>query len=79
MKVEIYSKDACPNCVKAMKKLESYEPIVYKLGEDISRDDFFSKFPGQKTLPQIVINDGHVGGYDALERWLEIEFGDEDF
>ena len=79
MEVIIYSKDNCPNCVKAMTILERHSPIVLKLGSDVSRDEFFTKFPGVKTVPQIMIDGSHIGGYPDLEKWAAFQDNDEDF
>lgn len=68
--VEIFSKDNCPYCVKAKALLDDNGYTEYKVGEDISRDDFFAKFPGHTTVPQIVINGEHIGGHDNLVKWL---------
>ena len=78
MKVVIYSKDNCPNCVKAKALMEQHNPEIVKLGEDISRDAFFEKFPGVKTVPQIEIDDQYIGGYTDLEKWLSFNT-EEDF
>ena len=79
MNVTVFSKDNCPNCVKAMVLLSDYNPTVFKVGVDISRDEFFIKFPGIKTLPQIIINGEHVGGFTALEQWVAFNNIDDDF
>ncbi len=79
MKITIYSKDNCPNCLKAITALGKHDPKVLKLGFDISRDDFFKKFPNAKTVPQIIIDSEVVGGYAELQRWIELQTFDEDF
>ncbi len=70
MKVEIYSKEQCPFCDKAKMRLAKYNPMVYKLNEDFNREEFFEKFPGARTFPQIVINGDNIGGYTDLEKTL---------
>ena len=69
-KVDIYSKDNCPFCVKAKVLLDDNGYTEIKVGEDIDREDFLTKFPGHKTVPQIVIDGEHIGGHDDLVKWL---------
>ena len=72
-KVVIYTTTICPYCVRAkmlfQRKGVSYEEI------DVSRDnDLRLKLmqqTKQRTVPQIFINEQHIGGCDdlyALER-----------
>ena len=79
MKVIIYSKDNCSNCLKVKNILNKYNPLILLLGKDITRKEFFTKFPNIKTVPQIIINNKHIGGYHELEKWLAYNIPDEDF
>ena len=75
----IYSKNNCLNCQKAKNKLLKFNPKILILGKDISREDFVKKFPGAKQVPQIIINQSHIGGYQELKKWLDQNSFDEDF
>lgn len=70
---EIYSRPNCPYCDMAkdvFKKLGvQYEEKV--VGSDISREDFFEKFPGVKTVPQIIVGGNHIGGHSDLLEWMK--------
>ena len=79
MEVIIYSKDNCPNCLKAKNRLDKFNPRILKLGKDISREDFFKKFSNVKSVPQVIINNNHIGGYEDLEKWLTFNMPDENF
>ena len=79
MNVLIYSKNNCPNCLKVKNKLFKYNPKILILGKDISSQDFFKKFPNVKQVPQVVINNQHIGGYNDLEKWLAFNEKDEEF
>ena len=79
MKAEIYSKTACPFCEKAKFRLSKYNPTIFMLDKDYTREEFFSKFPNAKTFPQIIIDDKHVGGYYELKKWLAFNMPDEEF
>lgn len=72
--VEIYTKFACPYCVRAKHLLDqkgvSYAEYDVSMG-GTKRDEMAARIPGSRTVPQIFINDQPVGGSDdlaALER-----------
>ena len=79
MEIVIYSKDNCPNCLKAKNKLNKHNPTIIMIGKDISRDDFFNKFPNVKQVPQIIINNELIGGYQDLEKWMAFNMPDNNF
>ena len=79
MKIIIYSKDNCSNCLKVKNKLSKYNPKILLLGKDITRKEFFEKFPNIKTVPQIIIDNKHIGGYTDIEKWLAFNVSSEDF
>jgi len=75
MKIEVYSKDGCPYCVRA-KNLLSIKGMNYtefRLGENGVDKDFIQKKAGKSvnTVPQIFINDQHIGGFTDLEKYLK--------
>ena len=73
MKVEVYSKDACPYCVKAINLLETTDLDYkeYKLNKDFTRDEILTKFPDAKTFPIITLDNDWIGGYDQLTEVVE--------
>tara|TARA_Y100000590_G_C15170833_1_gene807291 strand:+ start:346 stop:585 length:240 start_codon:yes stop_codon:yes gene_type:complete len=79
MNITIYSKDNCPNCIKVKNLLQKYNPEILLLDKDITRKDFFKKFPNSKSLPQIIINQKYIGGYKDLEKWLAFNIPNNDF
>ena len=79
MEVVIYSRNNCGYCDRAKIKLQKYNPKIHMLDLDYTREDFFTKFPNAKTFPQIIINNDHVGGYNELIKWLDMNSLDEDF
>lgn len=72
-KVEVYTTNYCPYCVRA-KQLLDIKDVAYSeidvTGDDAARMALVQKSGGRKTVPQIFINDVAVGGYDDL-RLLE--------
>ena len=79
MEVIIYTKNNCSNCLKAKKRLSKFNPKIIILNEDINREEFFEKFPNTKTVPQIIIDNNHIGGYEDLEKWLAFNIPDKNF
>ena len=79
MKITIYSKDNCSNCIKVKNRLSKYNPKILLLGKDITRAEFFEKFPNTKTLPQVIINNQLIGGYNDIEKWLAFNDSSADF
>tara|TARA_Y100000590_G_scaffold203698_1_gene231140 strand:+ start:23 stop:262 length:240 start_codon:yes stop_codon:yes gene_type:complete len=79
MKAEIYSKTNCIFCDRAKIRLSKYNPQIFMLDKDFTREEFFQKFPNAKTFPQIIINNEHIGTYNQLEQWLAFNNPDENF
>ena len=66
--VKIYSTSWCPSCIYAKRLLserglEFGEINIKKKGW--SRDDLF-ELTGGRTVPQIIIDEKPIGGYDDL-------------
>lgn len=69
MQAFIVTKNDCPWCVKA-KEFMTGMAIDYKesiLGADTLWDDETREI--YKTVPQIWIDESHIGGYDKLIEW----------
>lgn len=68
MKVDVYSKDACSYCTKAINLLETtdLEFTVHKLDKDFTRDEILEQFPDARTFPIITLDNMWIGGYTEL-------------
>jgi glutaredoxin 3 len=69
MKIEIYTKFACPFCSRAKQLLSSKgaQFIEYDITMGgPKREEMLERAPGVRTVPQIFIGDVHVGGSDDL-------------
>ena len=72
-KIEIYTTGWCPYCYTA-KALLDEKGVAYDeidATDPAVRMDMIQRAHGRRTVPQILIGDRHVGGYDdiaALER-----------
>ena len=68
-KVEIYTKAWCPYCSRAMKLLagKGAEPVEYDvtLGGP-KKAEMVERSGGRMTMPQVFIDDRHIGGFDDL-------------
>jgi glutaredoxin len=51
-----------------------WEYTAYSINEGpLSKNNkasLMERFPNAKTVPQIWINDNHIGGYTELKKWL---------
>ncbi|MBD2107368.1 glutaredoxin 3 [Nodosilinea sp. FACHB-13] len=65
--VEIYTWSSCPFCIRA-KRLLDQKGIAYTEycidGDEAARSKMSQRANGRRSLPQIFINDHHVGGCD---------------
>lgn len=66
----MYATEVCPYCVRAeqllrRKGVADIEKVRVDL-EPERRDEMLAKSSGKRTVPQIFIDDFHVGGCDDL-------------
>lgn len=78
-KVEIYTKFTCGFCVRAKALLKnknvSFEETDITMGGK-KREEMIQRSGGRMTVPQIFIDDRHIGGSDdlaALDRSGELD------
>ncbi len=69
--VEIYTWQTCPYCIRA-KMLLSWKGVKfteYKIdGDGAARVKMAERANGKRSVPQIFINNQHIGGCDDLYR-----------
>jgi glutaredoxin len=73
MKAIVWSKDNCTFCDQAKALLEQRN-IVYeerKIGHGYTREDLLEAVPTARTVPQIFVNNNHVGGFTELKKYIE--------
>ena len=73
MKAVVWSKPACPFCVKA-KNLLKNRGIEYEernIAEGHKIEDLLALVPNAKTMPQIWLDEEHIGGYSDLQEKLK--------
>ena len=69
MKIDIYNRQMCTYNTKYKELLEqknlSYNELY--IGDDFKiMEEMLERSSGKRSVPQIFINDTHVGGYDDL-------------
>lgn len=68
-KVEIYTKMTCPYCIRAKRLLADRRAEVVEYAVDMGgekKGEMIQRAGGRTTVPQIFINDQHIGGCDDL-------------
>ena len=69
----VWSKDNCTFCDQAKALLEQRN-IAYeerKIGHGYTREDLLEAVPSARTVPQIFVNNNHVGGFTELRKYIE--------
>jgi glutaredoxin 3 len=72
IKVEIWSQYNCPACEQAKALLDSrnINYTVKTLGEDVTKEHLYEILPNVRSVPQIFINNEHIGGLPELRNIL---------
>ena len=76
MDIIIYTQGLCGYCDMAKREFEKrgWEYTAYSINEGpLSKNNkasLMERFPNATTVPQIWINDNHIGGYTELKKWL---------
>lgn len=73
MNFVIYSKDNCPYCdqIKKVMRLARLEHVIYNLGEQFTKDDFYAEFGEGTTFPQVLMNEKKLGGCKDTIQYLK--------
>ena len=67
--IEIYTKSTCGYCTMAKRVLAHKEVSFTEIPVDSDADklaEMQKRSNGGRTVPQIFINDAHIGGFDDL-------------
>jgi glutaredoxin 3 len=68
-KIEVYTWRSCPFCIRAKQLLtkKGANFTEYSIdGDEAARAKMAQRSHGRRSVPQIFINDHHVGGCDDL-------------
>ena len=70
--IVIWSKDTCAYCDMA-KRLLNQNGLAFeekKIGYEYTKEDLLNEIPNARTVPQIIIDDKVIGGYNELKNYL---------
>lgn len=72
MKAVVWSKEQCPFCeqAKALLKLKGIEIEERKVGDNWTKEQLLEAVPAARTVPQIFLDDQHIGGFPELKTHL---------
>ena len=73
MKIVVYSKPACQYCdkAKALLTLLGHNYTEKVVTKDISLEELFKELGKPvRTIPQIVIDEKHIGGFNELTEFF---------
>ncbi|MFT4718090.1 MAG: glutaredoxin 3 [Rickettsiales bacterium] len=70
--VEVYTSKICPYCVRAKKMLNDRDIPYKEIKIDSAQlmEEMLIRSGGRKTVPQIFIDDKHIGGSDDLYEYF---------
>lgn len=76
--IVLYSKDNCKFCemAKDLLKTKQFDFTEYRIGKDITREEFMEQFPNIRTAPAIFINGEYIGGWTNILEWVD-QYNDE--
>jgi glutaredoxin 3 len=73
MTAVVWSKDQCPYCVMAKTLLKNrgveFEERNISQGP-WTREQLLAAVPHARTLPQVILNDNLIGGYEQLKKYF---------
>ena len=71
--VEIYTSKICPYCVRAKKMLNDRDIPYKEIKIDSAQlmEEMLTRSGGRKTVPQIFIDDKHIGNSDDLYEYFK--------
>lgn len=75
MKAVVWSKDNCPFCDQA-KSLLTQKGIQFeerKIGSGYTKESLLEAVPAARSVPQIFLDENHVGGFIELKKYFEKE------
>ena len=72
MKALVYSKNLCGFCTMAknLLKMKNVEYEEKNIAEGYKIQDLLELVPNARTMPQIWLDEEHIGGYFELEKKL---------
>ncbi len=68
----VWSKYQCPYCdqAKALLNSKGIQFEERKIGDGWTKEDLLEAVPTARTVPQIILNDELIGGFNELKKKL---------
>jgi glutaredoxin 3 len=69
----VWSRDSCPFCDQA-KALLTQRGIAFeerRIGQGYTREQLLEAVPTARTVPQIFLNNEHIGGFTELKKHFQ--------
>lgn len=72
MNFAVYTKDDCPYCekIKQVLDLTNQNYVVYNLGVDFTKEQFYAEFGEGSTFPQVISDNSIIGGCNETIQFL---------
>jgi glutaredoxin 3 len=73
MEIKIYGTQDCHFCYKARELAANHgaEVEYFDIGGGTTLVEFGNLFPNCRTVPQIIVDGIHIGGYNSLKYFFE--------
>lgn len=73
MKAVVWSKRDCAFCeqAKALLKSKGVEFEERRIGDGWMKEELLEAVPTARSVPQIFVDDQHIGGFTELKNYLE--------
>ena len=73
MEAVVWGKVNCPSCLYAATLLNSHGIIPEKrtIGDGWTKEQLLAVVPNARSVPQIFIDDVHIGGFPELEQYCK--------
>lgn len=73
LNIEVWSQPSCPWCdrVKQLIVSKGHEYTEKMLGDTGTKEELFNKAPSVRSVPQVFINDQHVGGFNEVQEYFK--------
>jgi len=72
-KAIVWSKNQCPYCdqAKALLKLKGIEFEERNVQTDWTKEQLLEAVPTARTVPQIFLDEQHIGGFTELKKYFD--------
>lgn len=75
LNIEVWSQPNCPGCssVKSLLDSKGLAFVEKMLGITGTKEELFSKAPGVRSIPQVFIDNVHIGGLKEVTEYFKAQ------